>query len=815
MAGWKKYFTVYETTNKSRSDSHGLGASRSNNLSWLPEIYAGSSTRTSRYHQYDIMDQDGDINTALDILSEFSAEVEDGSPFIIHTEDGLTETEMDLLEVALSQWISINDFDSRAFRTIRHTLKYGDQFYIRDPETYVLYWIDPATVDKIVINEADGKAPYEYHIRNLDLNLITKVGTQITELNIGEIPDRVPLSNITTMPQHLAGMTQSTLIAVAAEHILHISLASDDSPMWPFGTSILESVYKSYKQKEMLEDSVLIYRVQRAPERRVFYVDVGDMPRSKAMAYLEQVKNEINQKRIPSKTGGDESIIDATYNPMCLSLDTTVPLLDGRTLTIAELAKEYESGKENWTYSCDQKTGEIKPGNITWAGTTRKDAQVIKLTFDDGTELICTPDHKIPVMGKGFVEAQHLAEDDSLISFNSRKQSLSTSSSDRSYTQVYDHAANEWVYTHRMVGSFFRDVGKHQEFTYLEENVGAHKSIIHHKDYNRYNDDPRNLQWMNKTDHIKYHQETNISEEESDRIRAKISTSVKQTEFNHRVAKIEWLNDTMDVGTLTIDGAERWHTHHTFPVNDSIFVKNSMMEDYFFAQTSDSRGSRVEILPGGDQLGEIDDLKYFDTKMQRALRIPEGYMPRNEQTGASYNDGRVGTAYIQEYRFVKYCKRLQQFVQKPLDREFKMFIKHRGITIASGSFELRFNEPQNFSKYRQIEVDSQQIGAYNQINDNKHISKRFAMKRYLGWTDAEILENERMLQEELPEDRPIGDEEGDFGGGFGGPSMGTAPVGDFEGEDFETEFDEMGLGDEGEIGGEGEEMEIGPADEEV
>ena len=46
---------------------------------------------------------------------------------------------------------------------------------------------------------------------------------------------------------------------------------------YPFGNSLLESIFKVYKQKELLEDAIIIYRVQRAPERRVFYVDVGNM----------------------------------------------------------------------------------------------------------------------------------------------------------------------------------------------------------------------------------------------------------------------------------------------------------------------------------------------------------------------------------------------------------------------------------------------------------------------------------------------------------------------------------------------------------
>jgi hypothetical protein len=89
-----------------------------------------------------------------------------------------------------------------------------------------------------------------------------------------------------------------------AKHVVHISLSEGLDWFWPFGQSILEMIFKVFKQKELLEDAVLIYRTARAPERRVFKIDVGNMPSHMAMAFVERVKNEIHQRRIPSNTGG-------------------------------------------------------------------------------------------------------------------------------------------------------------------------------------------------------------------------------------------------------------------------------------------------------------------------------------------------------------------------------------------------------------------------------------------------------------------------------------------------------------------------------
>ena len=120
-------------------------------------------------------------------------------------------------------------------------------------------------------------------------------------------------------------------MAIDAKHVVHLSLTEGLDRYWPFGQSVLENIFKVYKQKELLEDAVLIYRVQRAPERRIFYIDVGNMPTHMAMAYVDRVKNEIHQRRIPSQSGGGNNVIDSAYNPLSINEDYFFPVTaDGR-----------------------------------------------------------------------------------------------------------------------------------------------------------------------------------------------------------------------------------------------------------------------------------------------------------------------------------------------------------------------------------------------------------------------------------------------------------------------------------------------------
>jgi len=523
MAGWKKHFTRYDGA------TGGSKTATSRWQSWLPEVYSGQPNRVERYVQYDQMDQDSEINAALDTIAEFSTQTDSNNqlPFKVHFKDEATESEVNALETALSQWCNINDWERRAFGMFRSAIKYGDQFFIRDDETYVLNWVNPSDVVKAVVNESTGKEIDQYIVKNIQLNLADKVLVDTRKTDNSTTTPFMPNSRGGGQPQAYQGMANTQEFAVDAKHMIHVSLTDGMNVGWPFGNSILDSVFKVYKQKELLEDSIIIYRVQRAPERRVFYIDVGNMPAHKAMAFVERTKNEVHQTRIPNKSGGGTNVMDAAYNPL------------------------------------------------------------------------------------------------------------------------------------------------------------------------------------------------------------------------------------------------------------------SIMEDYFFAQTAEGRGSKVEVLPGGDNLGEIDDLKYFNNKLMRGLRIPSSYLPTGADDGTmTYNDGRVGTALIQEYRFAKYCERIQNILQPYLDKEFKMFLKHRGIEVPSSLFDLKFVESQSFSQYRDIEIESQRAQLFGQVEGVDYMSRRFIMKKYLGLTEDELRENEQMWKEENTEKSDSGF---DAASELGGLGVRSGDVEGFEPTDVDAE----------------------------
>ena len=1092
---WKKYFTPAPKAQtlspiSGLNSGRGLGPARTNYSSYLPDIYTGAPNRIDRYQNYEVMDADAEVNAALDILAEFSTQKlkDSKSPFTVTWRRKATNPEITVVNEYLQQWIKLQQFDTRIFRLIRNIFKYGDAFFIRDPETQKWFWVDPTKIVKIIVNESEGKKPLQYVIKDLAPNFENLVATQITpnvnpRQTSGGIQGSAGYYGTPGLQRGTSGPYPSsstgsrfglseTEYAIGAEHVVHLSLSEGLDNNYPFGTSLLETIFKVFKQKELLEDAVLIYRIVRAPERLIFHIDVGNLPPHMAMAFVERVKNEINQRRIPSQSGGgcfsmdtrvplmdgrvctirqlteehqrgklnwafscnpndgtiipgkiswagvtqksaqvlkltldngntiictpehkfpvigkgktqaidieldkdeiyryahhtnvekeqkthtvvsiatmldpievgtltidsgeemhdyhtfaieqgvftyNSNIIDSTFNPMCVSLDTAIPLLDGRTLQLHEIIKEFEAGKTNWAYSCDPVTGKLAPGIINWAGITRKNSEVIELTFDNGKTLRCTPDHKIPVFGKGFVQAKDLSISDSLIAFNTRNKSINGGKT-KHYQQVWDHALKKWMWTHRIVGDFFKALGEHSELTHVTEYSDSPKTTIHHLDSNRFNNNPSNLTFMHGMDHIKLHADQNqqawgtLSEEQKREINNKISITLKdrwnslsQLErdyqlsnlkraqeysaqkrktdpvtkekyrksmsasikrylqnnpsalqqrtqrlaesgvaiknqqlnftfdilqyianlvkdgyttkatliakcnsdttlldmikaanpidperrcnikynsfgknkltrliksfgysswkhfvdeidaFNHKIIGIRVLSERMDVGTVTIDGTEEYHNYHTFAIDSGIFIKNSINENYFFPK-SEGRGSSVETIQGGQATGEVGDLQFFTNKLLRGLRIPSSYLPTGaEDSQALFNDGRVGTAHIQELRFNKYCERLQSLVVSVFDTEFKMYMYSRGMNIDPSLFEVQFNPPLNFASYRQAELDNQRINTFTTIQGIPYMSKRFALKRFLGLSAEEMAENERLWAGEQGSSNP-------------------------------------------------------------
>lgn len=482
------------------TDPTELNMSRAQNL--LPMIYQGSSNRLDRYQVYDNMEQDPTISSNLDIISDYVGNVENGCPFKINYHDNqMPESHVRLIEKMLDNWCKLNEFPKRIYNIVRDTLKYGDTIFIRDPDSNALMKVNPYDVVGVVVGNL--KEPRYYIIKNIDMNAPLKVANMaandvagkaviqsFNNLSGGYVNNARP----SPTQQQTGYNANNNIAAISADNIVHLSTNVDNITLFPFGLSVLENVYKLYIQKMLLQDCVLMYRIKNAPDRLVFKIPVGNVPRMMRRSYMERCKNEMTQRRMPSKSSdGVFNTSDVTYDALAMNEDFWLPV----------------------------DTNNIQPA--------------------------------------------------------------------------------------------------------------------------------------------------------------------------------------------------------------------------------------VEQLKGGQSLGEITDLNYWDALIVRASKVPQSWQPMGTTDSTRNVPTTTAGVLVQEDRFYRYCNRLKAILISPFDEEFKAFLTRSGINVQGDGFDLTLLESSNLNKMTELDIQGRYLQNFQSAVNIPYLSKRFAMKKWLGLSEEEFAENERLYAEENPE----------------------------------------------------------------
>jgi hypothetical protein len=114
--------------------------------------------------------------------------------------------------------------------------------------------------------------------------------------------------------------------------VSHFRLLGNDAFL-PYGTSVLEAARRIWRQMILVEDAMLVYRIVRAPDRRVFYVDVGNVPPEEIPNYMEQAQATLKKSQVIDRASGR---VDLRYNPMSVDEDYFIPVRGGSTGTKVE-----------------------------------------------------------------------------------------------------------------------------------------------------------------------------------------------------------------------------------------------------------------------------------------------------------------------------------------------------------------------------------------------------------------------------------------------------------------------------------------------
>jgi Bacteriophage T4-like portal protein (Gp20)/Intein splicing domain len=125
-----------------------------------------------------------------------------------------------------------------------------------------------------------------------------------------------------------AELQQSTAIRFAAEQIVHIKIGDYRRTFYPYGVSLIEAARGPAHQLRMMEDAMVIYRLTRAPERRVFYIDVGGLPPYKSEAFMDRIKDQFRKKKVPRQqyAQGGASAVEERWHAPAQDEDYWIPI---------------------------------------------------------------------------------------------------------------------------------------------------------------------------------------------------------------------------------------------------------------------------------------------------------------------------------------------------------------------------------------------------------------------------------------------------------------------------------------------------------
>jgi len=143
-----------------------------------------------------------------------------------------------------------------------------------------------------------------------------------------EGPDHESLTKAPVTQATEAELRQSTAIRFSPEQVVHGRIGDDRKTFYPYGVSLIEAARGPAHQLRLMEDAMVVYRLTRAPERRVFYIDVGGLPPFKAEAFMERMKDQFRKKKVGSSRTGlpGASQVEERWHPPAADEDYWIPI---------------------------------------------------------------------------------------------------------------------------------------------------------------------------------------------------------------------------------------------------------------------------------------------------------------------------------------------------------------------------------------------------------------------------------------------------------------------------------------------------------
>lgn len=459
---------LYRTTNKDDYESKKLELQQNAYLKdrWVKanvdlsvSAYAGLNNVKLMYRDADLMDAFPEIGAALDIVTEESTITSDKGMIVnVYSKSDRIKSILEDL------FVNRLNIQVTAPMVVRAMCKYGNQFMLLD-------------IDNKLGVKGWKQLPV-FNVERIENGIANPYGAITTQYN--------NTNNIDTSTKFIWVNENNSQVPFRNWQIAHFRLLTN-SLYLPYGCSYLNAARRHWRMLSLMEDMMLIYRLERSIERRVYKIYVGAIDDADVQAYVENIANNFKRTPIIDPMTGQ---IDLRKNILPVHKDTPIPLLDGRTITIEQLSKEFNEGKENYVYSVQDKTLKIVPGKVVWCGKNYTAEKLIRITLDDGSHFDLAAEHELIMRDGTKKRADEVSVGESVMPLY-RKVEPYSKTYKASYEKIYNPNSGKYEFTHRLVG--FE----------LKHNID--ETVIHHSDFNRYNNSPSNLKWMNWDEHRKLH----------------------------------------------------------------------------------------------------------------------------------------------------------------------------------------------------------------------------------------------------------------------------------------------------------------------
>ena len=268
--------------------------------------------RPQLYSEYDVMDQDAIIASALDIIADECTLKNDMGEVL-----SIRSTNENIQKILYNLFYDVLNIEFNLWAWVRQMSKYGDFFLkLEIAEKYGVYNVIPYNA---------------YHIERLEgLNRENP-----SEIRYKYSPEGL-ISNSTGM-YSVYGQQQDASSGIYFDNyeVAHFRLIGDTNYL-PYGRSYIEPARKLFKQYTLMEDAMLIHRIARAPEKRIFYINVGSIPPHEVDAFMQKTISSMKRTPYIDKSTGDYNL---KYNMQNMMEDFYIPMRGNDTTTKIDTTK--------------------------------------------------------------------------------------------------------------------------------------------------------------------------------------------------------------------------------------------------------------------------------------------------------------------------------------------------------------------------------------------------------------------------------------------------------------------------------------------